>query len=86
MRITSLLLAGFLVQTQAAPLASQEARISLEMKNTTVEKVLDEIEAKSDYSFLYNHTLINVDRRVSIDVDAKDIESVGLDRCRRERH
>ena len=76
MRITSLLLAGFLVQTQAAPLASQEARISLEMKNTTVEKVLDEIEAKSDYSFLYNHTLINVDRRVSIDVDAKDIESV----------
>lgn len=76
MRITSLLLAGFLVQTQAAPLASQEARISLEMKNTTVEKVLDEIEAKSDYSFLYNHTLINVDRRVSINVDARDIESV----------
>lgn len=76
MRITSLLLAGFLVQTQAASLASQETRISLDMKNTTVEKVLDEIEAKSDYSFLYNHTLINVDRKVSIDVEAKDIESV----------
>lgn len=76
MRITSVLLAGFLFQANAETSYSQSARISIEMNNVTVEEVLNEIESKSEFYFLYNNKLINVDRRVSIDVDAENIESV----------
>ena len=76
MRITSVLLAGFLFQANAEASYSQSARISIEMNNATIEDVLNEIEAKSEFYFLYNNKLINVDRRVSVDVDAENIESV----------
>ena len=76
MRITSVLLAGFLFQANAETSYSQSARISIEMNNATVEEVLNEIEAKSEFYFLYNNKLINVDRLVSVDADAENIESV----------
>lgn len=76
MRITSVLLAGFLFQANAETSYSQSARISIEMNNATIEEVLNEIEAKSEFYFLYNNKLINVDRRVSVDVDTENIESV----------
>ena len=76
MRITSLLLAGFLFQANAEISYSQEARISLEMRNATVEEVLNEIETRSEFHFLYNSKLIDVDRKVTVDVDANNIESV----------
>lgn len=79
MRITSILLAGFLFQANAEAIYSQSSRISLNMNNVTVEDVLNEIEAKSEYHFLYNNKLINVDRRVSVSVDGNSIESVLLD-------
>lgn len=76
MRITSVLLAGFLFQANAETSYSQSARISIEMNNATVEEVLNEIEAKSEFYFLYNNKLVDVDRRVSVDVNAENIESV----------
>lgn len=76
MRITSILLAGFLFQAHAETLYSQSARVSLEMRNATVEEVLNEIEAKSDYYFLYNSKLINVDRKVSVSINENSVESV----------
>lgn len=76
MRITSILLAGLLFQAHADTLYSQSARVSLEMRNATVEQVLNEIEEKSDYYFLYNSKLINVDRKVSVSVNDNSVESV----------
>ena len=55
MRITSILLAGFLCHANAETSYSQSARISIEMNNATIEEVLNEIEAKSDFYFLYNN-------------------------------
>ena len=52
MRITSILLAGFLCHANAETSYSQSARISIEMNNATIEEVLNEIEAKSDFYFL----------------------------------
>lgn len=76
MRIATVLLAGFLIQANAETSYSQEARISLEMRNATVEEVLNEIETRSEFHFLYNSKLIDVDRKVTVDVDANNIESV----------
>ena len=76
MRITPFLLAGFLMQANAENIYSQSAVISIEMNNATVEEVLNEIEMNSDYHFLYNNQLIDVDRKVSVKADADNIEAV----------
>jgi TonB-linked SusC/RagA family outer membrane protein len=46
------------------------------MKNASVEKVLQTIEEKSDYYFLYNNKLVNVDRKVSVRVKNAAIADV----------
>ncbi|MGB4576898.1 MAG: TonB-dependent receptor [Paludibacter sp.] len=46
------------------------------MKNATIEKVLQTIEEKSDYYFLYNNKLIDVDRKVSVRVKNAAISAV----------
>lgn len=76
MRITSILLAGFLTQASAETIYSQSIRTSLEMNNVTVEEVLNEIEANSEYTFLYNSKIINVDRRVSVSADPGNIDQI----------
>jgi TonB-linked SusC/RagA family outer membrane protein len=76
MRITLLLLFVLTFQLQAEQIYSQDAKISLDMKNATIEKVLQTIEEKSDYYFLYNSRLIDVDRKVSVRVRNAPISAV----------
>jgi TonB-linked SusC/RagA family outer membrane protein len=76
MRITLLLLFVLTFQLQAEQIYSQDAKISLDMKNATIEKVLQTIEEKSDYYFLYNSQLIDVDRKVSVRVRNAPISAV----------
>lgn len=76
MRITLVLLFLLVFQIQAEQIHSQNTKISLDMKNSTVEKVLQTIEEKSDYYFLYNSRLINVDRKVSVRIRNAAISAV----------
>lgn len=76
MRIAVVLLFSLFFQVQADVLYSQSAKVSLNMKNATVEDVLNAIEDNSEFHFLYNSKLINVDRKVSINAADKSIESV----------
>ena len=52
---------------------AQTARISLETKNQTVQEVLEQIEAKSNFSFFYNNRHVDLNRKVSVSVDDADI-------------
>lgn len=76
MRVTLILLCLIAFQLQAEDVYSQKTKISLDMKNTTIEKVLQTIEEKSDYYFLYNNKLVNVDRKVSVRVTNAAISDV----------
>jgi TonB-dependent SusC/RagA subfamily outer membrane receptor len=76
MRITLLLLFVLAFQLQAEQIYSQDTKISLDMKNASIEKVLQAIEEKSDYYFLYNSKLIDVDRTVSVRVKNAAISAV----------
>ena len=76
MRITLLLLFVLAFQLQAEQSYSQTTKISLEMKNSSIEKILQSIEEKSEFYFLYNSKLINVDRRTDIKADEQPIASV----------
>ncbi|MDR1557803.1 MAG: STN domain-containing protein, partial [Tannerellaceae bacterium] len=55
---------------------SQSALLTLDVKNQTVQNVLDEIERQSDFHFFYNNKQINTTRIVSIKSDKKDVFSV----------
>ena len=79
MRISLILLFAFAFQMNAEHVHSQSDKISLDIKNSTIEKVLQTIEEKSDYYFLYSNQLINVDRIVDVEVENIEISSI-LDR------
>lgn len=79
MRMTLLFLFVFAFQLQANNSYSQNTKIALDMKNTSIEKILQTIEEISEYYFLYNSKLIDVDRKVNIRVRNASIASV-LDR------
>jgi len=76
MRITFLLCVLGVMQVAAANSYSQEARISLDVREKAVSDVLREIEEKSEFFFLYNNKLIDVDRVVDVDVKNKSITKV----------
>src|SRR5690554_5708768 len=76
MRMTLLLLFVLSFQLQAELIYSQDTKISLDLRNSTVERVLQTIEEKSDYYFLYNNRLIDVDRKVSVRVRNAAISDV----------
>lgn len=76
MRITLLFLFVLIFQLQANDSYSQNTKISLDMENTRIEKVLQSIEEKSDYYFLYNSKLIDVDKKIDIHVNNATIASV----------
>ncbi|MDR1937092.1 MAG: SusC/RagA family TonB-linked outer membrane protein, partial [Tannerellaceae bacterium] len=55
---------------------SQSTLLTLDVKNQTVQNVLDEIERQSDFHFFYNNKQVNTARIVSIKSDKKDVFSV----------
>lgn len=76
MRITLLLLFVLAFQLQAEQSYSQTTKISLDMKNSSIEKILQTIEEKSEFYFLYNSKLIDVDRKTDITALNESIASV----------
>lgn len=55
---------------------AQDAQLSLEMQNVTVETVLNEIENQSEFFFLYNTRLVDVQRKVNIKTKNEEITGV----------
>ena len=55
---------------------SQEARVSLNMENKSLEQVMDEIERQSEFYFVFNQKQIDVNRVVDIKEDNKLITDV----------
>jgi hypothetical protein len=76
MKITFILLIAGVLQSFAATSYSQSARISLNLKNVTIEEVLNEIESKSDFYFFFNQKLIDVNRKVDVVADNLPIADI----------
>lgn len=60
----------------AAGSYAQNTKVSLNLKRTTIKSALKEIENTSNYLFLYNNDLVNVDKIVDVNADNQSIESV----------
>ncbi|MFR4038171.1 MAG: STN domain-containing protein [Butyricimonas faecalis] len=64
-----------LFQIQAA-VYSQQAKVSVEFRNVSLEKVFQELERQSNCSFLYNHRVVEARGKVSIQVVDKELSQV----------
>jgi TonB-linked SusC/RagA family outer membrane protein len=76
MRMTLFLVLVFASQILANDLYSQQTKLNLTMSNTSLANVLDEIENQSEFYFLFNQSLIDMDRTVSVSVKNKSINEV----------
>ena len=66
-----------IIQTFASDEAyAQKTKLELNFNRTKLENVLNEIESKSEFYFLYNQDLINTNREVDIHVRGKRIDEV----------
>lgn len=75
MKLTTLLLIVSLFKIQANSY-SQNKKITLDLKNVTIEQVFNEIESLSEFRFLYNLNKIDVNKKVSVKANKKRIGNI----------
>ncbi len=76
MRISIFLLFVTAFTAMANNSYSQKTSISLEINNQKLSEVIDEIEEKSEFYFVFNEKLIDLDREVSISVENQKINRI----------
>lgn len=76
MRLTLLALLIGVFQGFAVDSYAQITRLNLSGKNTTVRQILSQIEDQSEFYFLYNSKLVDVDRQVNIEANNQRINDV----------
>ncbi len=76
MRLTLVLLLMAVIQTFAIDSYSQNTLLSLTMKNSSVKDVLQKIENQSEFYFLYSSKIIDVDRKVDVEVENNRIDKI----------
>ncbi len=76
MRLTFYLVLLTMFQTFAGTSYSQNTRLSFKLTNVKVKDVLNVIEEKSEFYFLFNSKLVDVERRVDINVSNQQIEKI----------
>ena len=75
MKLLFILLVCSLIQIQAA-VYSQQTKVSVELKNVSLEKVFQELERQTDCSFLYNHQVVASKGKVSVQMVDKELRVV----------
>ncbi len=76
MKLTTFLLLFAVIQTLGFESFSQGTKLSLNFKSTSLKEVLSSIEDKTEFYFLYSSKVIDVDRKIDVDVKGKSISEV----------
>ena len=76
MRLTFYLLLLTIFQGIAANSYSQNTKLSFKLNDVKVKDVLNVIEEKSEFYFLFNSKLVDVDRRVDINVSNQQVDKI----------
>jgi len=79
MKITLLLILVSTFNLLAIDTYSQTARVSLNLNQISLKQALKEIERSSEFYFLYDNELVDVERKVDIKADNEQINTI-LDR------
>ncbi|TKG95606.1 SusC/RagA family TonB-linked outer membrane protein [Puteibacter caeruleilacunae] len=76
MRISLVLFILSIFQTFALDSFSQQQSVSLNMRESSLEDVLQELEKQTDFNFIYSANSVDLNRTVSISVKDKNVENV----------
>ncbi|GAP68263.1 TonB-linked outer membrane protein, SusC/RagA family [Bacteroidales bacterium 6E] len=76
MRLSVFFIFVMAVQSWALDSYSQVTRLSLNLKDARVIDVLGEIEEKTEFYFLFNQKLVDVERKVDIEVRQQKVEDI----------
>ncbi len=76
MRLSLFFVLFFVSQSWALKSFSQQARLSMEMRDVKVIEVLNEIENQTSFFFLFNQKLVDVNRKVDINVDEEEVGEI----------
>jgi len=76
MRLSVFFLLLFVAQSFATVTYSQQTRLTLKMQGAKVIDVLSKIEDESEYFFLFNQKLVDVERQVNLDVKNENIDKI----------
>lgn len=76
MKLTLFLSFATIFQLLATGSYSQYTKITLKLEDTKISEVLEKIENQSEFYFLYSPKLIDVDRKVNIDVEKEPIKDI----------
>ncbi|MCK5137985.1 MAG: TonB-dependent receptor [Bacteroidales bacterium] len=76
MKLTTYLLFISILQVVASGAYSQSTKLTLDLGETTVEQILSEIENQSEFYFLFNQKLVDIDREVYMQVAEIKIDEV----------
>jgi len=76
MKLTLFVIIVSVIQVFAIGSYSQETRLSLNLQNTSLRSILEQIENQSEFYFIYDAKTIDVNRKVSIEFDNKSISEV----------
>lgn len=75
MKVLTFLMLAVAIHVSASSY-SQTTRLSLNMKDASIKDVLSQIEAQTEYRFLYSDSKINVENKVNIDVNESTVEDI----------
>ena len=76
MKLTLFILITSVISSLATGSYSQNTRVTLDLKSVTVKDALKAIEGTSEFFFVYNNELINVDRKIDLNVKNETIGDV----------
>jgi TonB-linked SusC/RagA family outer membrane protein len=76
MKLTFLLILISAISVLAGKTYSQTKKLNMNIENATVKEVLSTIESQSEFYFMYSEKIIDVNRRVSMNMDGQYIETV----------
>lgn len=76
MKLSLLFLITVSFVMQANSSYSQKTKISLDFGNATMEEVIDEIESNTEFKFIFNTKILDLKRKVSINVRRVSIKRV----------
>ncbi len=76
MKLTSFLLLVTILNALGSETYSQSTRLSLDMKDASIQTVLKAIEDQSEFFFLYSSKMIDVNQKVDINIEDRKINEV----------
>ncbi|NEW84465.1 MAG: SusC/RagA family TonB-linked outer membrane protein [Mariniphaga sp.] len=76
MRATCLLILVFASSLFAVDAESQVAKVNIAFNSVTISKVIDAIEGQTDYLFVYDKNVIDLNRKVSVKAENQSVAEV----------